>query len=66
MAELTRERSPSQAQVKGEICRLPKCSSVASTHASADDRPVLKNPLLTSDSDDMTQLCGNQVRIIPL
>ncbi len=22
--------------------------------------------LLTSDSDDMTKLCGNQVRIIPL
>ncbi|WP_019355016.1 hypothetical protein [Streptomyces sp. AA1529] len=22
--------------------------------------------LLTSDSDDMTQLCGNQVRVIPL
>lgn len=35
---------PSQAQVKGEICRLAKCSSVASTHASADERSVLKNP----------------------
>lgn len=23
-------------------------------------------PLLTSDGDDMTTLCGNQVRIIPL
>ncbi|SNB90301.1 hypothetical protein SAMN02745831_06602, partial [Streptomyces sp. PgraA7] len=26
-------------------------------------KPVV---LLTADSDDMTQLCGNQVRIIPL
>ncbi len=34
----------SQAQVKGEICRSAKCSSVASTHASADGRSALKKP----------------------
>ncbi|MGW6579005.1 hypothetical protein ACWF76_06310 [Streptomyces globisporus] len=40
--------------------------AIDSTVAEAALRQPKPVALLTSDSDDMTKLCGNQVRIVPL
>ncbi|MFD3651165.1 hypothetical protein ACFWVT_04375 [Streptomyces cyaneofuscatus] len=40
--------------------------AIDATVAEVARRQTKPVALLTSDSDDMTKLCGNQVRIIPL